>query len=271
MRGFANLIALGFAVGILAACSGGELSKARNIDAKGTAFTKNLYSEYIKLAEAEFAEGDYLDSDSFALRAKAAAAGEAVGPEPVSARVLPDEAMKDISGARSRLVKALAAGAREKMPAEAARAQAMYDCWIQEQEENFQSADIDRCRAGFQSALATIEMDAGRSKFVVYFDLNSTSVTARSRKEIAKAVDMAKQIGATQIYLIGHTDRAGDEKYNRHLSIRRVRSVAARLKTGGLGLKTIRLDALGETKPAVETADGVTERRNRRVEIVVVK
>lgn len=271
MRRSENLIAMGLASGILAACSGGGLEKARNLDAKGSSFTKNLYSEYIKLAEAEFAEGDYQDSDIFASRAKAAAAGETIGPELVSARALPGETIEILSGARNRLIKALAAGAREKTPAEAAHAQAMYDCWIQEQEENFQPADIKRCRAGFRSALAKIEKNAVQSKFVVYFGLNSADVTAVSRKKIAEAVDAAKRTGATQIHLVGHTDRAGDNKYNRLLSIQRVRSVAARLKTGSLQLKSIKLDALGETTPAVKTADGVPEQRNRRVEIRIVK
>ncbi len=40
---------------------------------------------------------------------------------------------------------------------EAANAQVMFDCWMQEQEENFQPPDIARCRDGFSAAIAAVE------------------------------------------------------------------------------------------------------------------
>ena len=33
----------------------------------------------------------------------------------------------------------------------------MYDCWVQEQEENFQPDDIARCRDGFLAAMEEVE------------------------------------------------------------------------------------------------------------------
>ena len=52
---------------------------------------------------------------------------------------------------------ALTAGARDKAPIQAANAQVNFDCWMQEQEENFQPDDIARCRSGFTQALLGAE------------------------------------------------------------------------------------------------------------------
>ena len=65
--------------------------------------------------------------------------------------------MQVLSAARERLVAALAGGAADKDPANAARAQVMFDCWMQEQEENFQPAHIAACRDGFTDAMGIVE------------------------------------------------------------------------------------------------------------------
>ena len=59
---------------------------------------------YVELSQAEFADGDYTDSDFFA-----------------------------------------------------ARAQVMFDCWMQEQEENFQTDHIAACRNRFFAALEEVQ------------------------------------------------------------------------------------------------------------------
>ena len=134
-----------------------EVQKARNLEAGGTDFHKGLYAGYLDLSESEFAEGDYRDSDVFAGRATMAATGSVFGPEDLDARKLPSYAKGSLAEGRRRLLTAFDGGARSKDPAQAARAQTMFDCWMQEQEEDFQPDDIARCRGGFMNALAAIE------------------------------------------------------------------------------------------------------------------
>ena len=64
-----------------------------------------------------------------------------------------------------------------------------------------------------------------------------------------------------------HTDTSGSEKYNLALSERRTKSVLEKLKQAGVSNQQITSSSFGETKPAVATADGVKEAKNRRVEI----
>ena len=81
------------------------------------------------------------------MRAIAAGSGKKVLSKEVSARPLPADKVDVLKDARERLTAAFPKGATDKMPKEAATAQVMFDCWMQEQEENFQPEDIAASRA----------------------------------------------------------------------------------------------------------------------------
>lgn len=121
------------------------------------AFERRLFLEYVGLGDTERAEYDWRDAVEFYRRADRVAAGERVEPEAVAARDLPGTASPALAAARERLIAAFAAGARVLTPDAAARAQAGFDCWIQEQEENFQPDDIAACRERFDAAMAEVE------------------------------------------------------------------------------------------------------------------
>jgi len=144
-------------VAMLSGCVGMELEKAENRSPAGSEFQNDLYSGYVDLSSSEFAEGDYKDSDYFARKAMTAGSGDAVQPTMIKARSLPSDKEGMLSTSRQRLMAAMAAGAADKAPDDAARAQVMFDCWMQEQEENFQANDIDSCRTKFYEALNMAE------------------------------------------------------------------------------------------------------------------
>ena len=145
-----------FGVVLLAGC-GSELEVAEQLSPDGTPFSQSLYEGYIDLSRAEYEEGDYTDSDSFAERAITAAGGVAPQPENIESRRLPAEQRSALTEARNRLLAVLDGGGAEKLPSEAATAQILFDCWMQEQEENRQAEDIEACRGGFFTALAYLE------------------------------------------------------------------------------------------------------------------
>ncbi|CAN0576425.1 unnamed protein product, partial [Laminaria digitata] len=77
------------ATALLGACGGLELGTAQKTSPSGDAFSTALYKEYIVLSKDEYNEGDYADSDVFAMRAIAAAGGEPTAPEAPDARPQP--------------------------------------------------------------------------------------------------------------------------------------------------------------------------------------
>ena len=141
----------------LAGCGGMEIQKAQRLTPRGSEFERQLYAGYIELAKLEYDEGDYADADVFALCAAGAASAKASAPENITDRDLPHSKKSGLSVARARLVAMLESEARSKAPTRAATAQVMFDCWMQEQEENFQPAHIDRCREVFFGAMTEID------------------------------------------------------------------------------------------------------------------
>ncbi len=271
------------ATALLGACSGMELGTAQKTAPTGDAFSQALYKEYIALSKDEYGEGDYRDSDAFAMRAIAAAGGKPTAPEAPDARPQPAAPGKLITSAHGRLVKALAGPGAAAKPADAARAQAMYECWAQEQEENYQPEDIDRCRIQFYIALAKIETAVAAKPaaqpapkamlspvtFLVYFGFNGTTLDATANSVLGTAANVIKDTKPKVVSVTGHTDRAGASDYNSALAEKRANVVAEALTKLGVSDSLMTIGSLGENANAIETKDGMQESGNRRVEVTV--
>ena len=296
MRDIGKLFAIAVCAVTLGACAGMELESARDLSASGGDFDQSLFKEYIALSESEFAEGDYRDSDEFAMRGKMIAGGQMVGPENIGNRALPGDSVGALTDARGKLVAALESGAKDRNPMEAARAQAMFDCWMQEQEENRQPSHIARCRSDFTEALMALgPAPAAKAKpmpkmaepappapepmkpevwpksFVVFFDHDSSEIGTTGKNRIATAVNSVKKHGPSSVVVTGHADRSGDRDYNKGLSMRRADAVVGDMVAGGVSRSLIKEKATGEDNPRVKTPDGERNNLNRAVEIVLHK
>src|SRR3546814_19987842 len=75
----------------------------------------------------------------------------------IATRDLPADKVDELSSARVRLMTAMSACAADEKPLDAAKAQANFDCWMEQQEENFQQQHIDACRDGYMTAMAELE------------------------------------------------------------------------------------------------------------------
>jgi outer membrane protein OmpA-like peptidoglycan-associated protein len=105
--------------------------------------------------------------------------------------------------------------------------------------------------------------------YLVFFDFDRADLTDRARQIIAEAAQAVTSTGTTRIEVAGHADRSGTPQYNQRLSMRRAESVAAELSRRGIARNQMSIQAFGESRPLVPTADGVREPQNRRVEIVL--
>jgi outer membrane protein OmpA-like peptidoglycan-associated protein len=105
--------------------------------------------------------------------------------------------------------------------------------------------------------------------YLVFFDWDRDTLTDRARQIIADAAAASRRVQSTRIEVSGHADRSGSPQYNQGLSLRRANNVAAELVRLGVPRNEIVIQAFGESRPLVPTADGVREPQNRRVEIVL--
>jgi len=104
--------------------------------------------------------------------------------------------------------------------------------------------------------------------YIVFFDWDKSDITPEASSILDNAISNYQNCGNSQVMLAGHADRSGSASYNVGLSQRRADSVKAYLSGRGISDGVISTEAFGESRPRVETADGVRELQNRRVEIM---
>ena len=105
--------------------------------------------------------------------------------------------------------------------------------------------------------------------FMVFFDWDRSNLSAQAVNTIKQAAGAYKTKGSARITATGHTDKSGPDSYNMALSLRRANTVKDALVREGVPATAISVIGKGETQPLVQTADGVREPQNRRVEIVI--
>ncbi len=103
--------------------------------------------------------------------------------------------------------------------------------------------------------------------FIVFFDWDKSDITPQAAAILDNAAAAYQQTGSAQVVLAGHADKSGPADYNVGLSQRRADAVRAYLAGRGVPDGAMSTEAFGESRPLVETADGVREPQNRRVEI----
>ena len=105
--------------------------------------------------------------------------------------------------------------------------------------------------------------------FFLYFVTGTDVLTDESKLELQRMFDELRKRPVSDVVVIGHTDRAGDEAANDELSLQRAERMRSDLVQQGFPAERIHAAGRGEREPLVPTGDGVEEPRNRRVEINV--
>jgi len=105
--------------------------------------------------------------------------------------------------------------------------------------------------------------------FIFHFGFDSSELTEQAKKLIPEIIESVKNREPATISVIAHTDRAGNEEENMKLSKERAQTVEELLLHAGLKKSSLFIEYQGERYPLFPTADGVADRKNRRVEIMV--
>jgi len=276
------------------------------LETTGTVFMNGLYEGYEALSEERTWATDLLDGEHFNHKARRAARRASVMPDEIMDRDLLEADIPDLSAGLVRLRTAYDRGGRTIAPALAATAQVSFDCWIEAAEgvnpatglrthSAWRQEDVERCRDQFEKAMAELEplttyrltefrkpagspaapmpvpqIAAAPEPFTVYFAWDSAAVDGAGNRVIDDAVASADDLGIVDYTITGHADRSGAEDYNLQLSLRRADAVRSALISRGVKEGGISVAGRGEAEPAVQTADGVREPANRRVEIILL-
>jgi len=270
---------------LLAACGGASesLSALRLADPSGDPYQSSLADGYLQFAEQKAVKGEWATSEFFAQKGLAAQNNQDVGPENPADWQIPAALVTSLNESQDKLLAAVEQN-KSTQPALTAAAVVSYDRWL-ESIANSQSPEvIDAEGARFASALTKLNqvqvaqpgMQAPVSEpgvtqaggaTIFYFPFDSAQLGTTAKAAIDKLAKSIKP--ASNVNINGHADRAGTEAYNQDLSERRAKFVEGALRSAGVPASVLHYFAFGESDPAVPTADGVEEPKNRRVEVFI--
>ena len=291
-----------FGAFLISACTGvkssNEVEALNNIEAVGSPFTRLLADEYRTYANREHYEMfDYADALHFARKGIAAANGEDVMPETLADWDLSDTSLSDLLDARGQLIDILENGGREMAADKSALAQARFDCWVEQQEENWQTDEINSCKEEFFSLIGELKVivvpvmpepevteelptpvtetvaeetlaPLEQALFIVFFDWSKSGLSTGAEEVLdAVAEEVKKRDDISTIVVTAHTDSSGATKFNQKLSMKRGNSVRNSLIARGIDKNLIRIEAKGENDMLVKTDNNVREPANRRAQI----
>ena len=291
---------------MLSACSASYKELSNNFYASPTKFTKHLMDVYKAKADFEAKEmHDWNSAKLYSEKALFAATGKKIKPEKITYWKIPKDKVKELKIAYENLM-IVYDNAIEKDPYNLAIAISSLDCWSEQQEENWQTWDIERCKNDYLKAMhqiykkietinQEIKNDAikksesfnneGNSKNIsnsdsvsvvtknkkeilqiIYFDFDKYNLTNVSFNSIKKFIEEYKD-KIDAFLVVGHTDTKGTKEYNLELSLNRAEAVKTILIHLGISSDKIRILGEGEGKLLVQTKDETKHPANRRAEI----
>jgi len=127
--------------------------------------------------------------------------------------------------------------------------------------------DAARVTREFSSVIAVLP--ARPATFLLYFLEAKDELTPDSEREVERIFAEIAARPYPEILVIGHTDAVGNAQFNEQLSQQRARRVRDDLVQRGISADRIEVSGRGKREPLVPTSEGVSEPKNRRVEISV--
>lgn len=124
-----------------------------------------------------------------------------------------------------------------------------------------------RIARDFSDALAA--QPALPQRFQLYFKIGSAELTEESERAIEDVFETIGQRGPSAVSVIGHTDTLSGQRWNEQLGLIRAKAVAEMLRQRHIDVIDLKVSSHGERNLLIDTPDGVSEPRNRRVEISV--
>jgi len=123
-------------------------------------------------------------------------------------------------------------------------------------------------RARYNDALDALP--ARPRSFTLYFRSGGTGLTPESERFLPVMMKVLTELNerpASELTVIGHADEVGTDALNDELSRRRAMRVAALLKARRIDTTRATIVGRGSRDPLVPAKKGVSEERNRRVEL----
>jgi OOP family OmpA-OmpF porin len=103
------------------------------------------------------------------------------------------------------------------------------------------------------------------------YPVNTTEIPESQKQVLKDLAFQLKQNKFLTVVVSGHTDITGTPEYNQVLSRKRAASVKAYLISQGVPAERVKIEYYGITKPIASNATVEGRKKNRRVDIEIVK
>ena len=282
---------------ILTACSA-SYEKLKTVDSStNNTFAKSLLGAYKEKATYEAEEmHDWNSAKLYSEKALSALVGAEIKPQEITYWKLPKKYVFEITQSYNNLM-IIYNEAKIIDPYNLAIAISSLDCWAEQQEENWQTWDINKCKDNFLNAMHQmyakitdnqINLDQQNLEDKIINNPESvTIVTKNKKREIMQIIYfdfdeynlskvslnilktfLNKYQNQTDNYVIvGYADTKGTKQYNLKLSLKRAETIKAIFLQKGIEEKNINILGKGEDFLAVLTPDETAHPANRRAEI----
>ena len=286
----------------LMACSA-AYDQVKEMDIKNpNTFQQHLLNNYKINASFEAEKmHDWNSAKLYSEKALRALNGENIYPEKITYWKLPAETAKDIRSSYKNLL-SIYDEVIIKDPKNLAKTISSLDCWAEQEEEKWQTWDIDKCKNDFHTAMHDIykilteedekkevtnvieqkvkkdstpqvvivtENEKKEVMQIIYFDFDNSKLSAVSKNTLFNFLDKNKK-KLSRYIIFGHTDTKGSSKYNMDLSIKRAESVKQALLDHGITPDDISIFGKGENELAIDTPDNTKHPANRRAEVKIL-
>ena len=282
---------------IITACSA-SYEKLKTVESRtNNTFAKSLLEAYKEKATYEAEEmHDWNSAKLYSEKALNALVGAEIKPQEMTYWKLPQKHIFELTQSYNNLM-IIYDEAKILDPYNLAIAISSLDCWAEQQEENWQTWDINKCRDAFLNAMhemyakisdnnkkqdqknledkiinnpksVTVVTKNEKKEImqIIYFDFDEFSISKVSLNTLKTFLDKFKNQISNYV-IVGHTDTKGTNKYNLKLSLKRAETIKSIFLQEGIEEKNINILGKGEEFLSVQTADETAHPANRRVEI----
>ena len=297
---FYNKLLLIFTFFFLYSCSS-SYEKLNNANfSPPDSFSKHLFDMYKEKANFEAEKmHDWNSAKLYSEKALEAAKGGKIEPENINYWKIPKEHKSQIKLAYNNLM-SIYESALIHDPYNLANAISSLDCWSEQQEENWQTWDINTCKDSFLESMHKIYKNLAKNEKgekensqeksyendkeiesnatlvtedinsnilqIIYFDFDKSELSSISKKEVKKFLEKYENV-INKFLIVGHTDTKGTKDYNYKLSIERAKVVKNLLIDLGIKDQNIKILGKGEIDLNIKTNDETPHPANRRAEI----
>ena len=263
-------------------------------------FQQHLLFNYKEQASFEAEKmHDWNSAKLYSEKALKAKNGENIYPEKIQTWKIAKGKIKDITSSYNNLL-SIYDEALIKDPKNLAKAISSLDCWAEQEEEKWQTWDIEKCKNSFHNAMHSIynnlsntndsKKNKAKSSTEKQNEKQITIVTQNEKKEVMQIIyfdydhyllsEVSQNTLKNFLYkhkkdlskfiILGHTDTMGTNNYNLKLSLKRAETVKQMLLEAGISEKNVSIFGKGENDLAVRTPDNTKHPANRRAEVKIL-